>query len=65
VLNDDLAVMLDAEELAEGGVATAYRGLSGRLRELGVHPPQQAERAKAALPRRTKDWPYLPTRPSP
>ncbi|MEI8406813.1 MULTISPECIES: hypothetical protein [unclassified Kribbella] len=39
----DAAFMLDAEELAEQGVAAAYAGLSTELSELGIAPAAVSE----------------------
>ena len=43
----DAALMLDAEELAEQGVAAAYEGLSTELTELGIEPASVSENVDA------------------
>jgi hypothetical protein len=43
----DAALMLDAEELAEQGVAAAYVELSTRLSELGIEPASVSESVDA------------------
>jgi hypothetical protein len=44
----DAALMLDAEELAEQGIAAAYEELSTELSELGMEPASVSENVDAA-----------------
>lgn len=43
VIDYDVAIVLDAEDLAEGGIAQAYSALHPVLRELGVTPAPVVE----------------------